>query len=375
VIGVADVGVVGGGIVGLSTAYALLERGASVRVYERGVPGNGQSGGESRIFRHAHDDPRLVEFARTSRAIWDEWAERLGVELVSRDGAVALGPPAVRRLAVLEQVGGVPARAVGPAELCERLPLLARYEGPAMLDEAGGAIRTRAAIEALAGEIGDRLVADEVISVRPTGWGTVELRAGGVRAEHASVVVCAGRDTARLARGVGLSLPLRLAAHARATFAVRDDSERLACLQDGSGEFGEAGTYGAPLPGNRRYAVGLGEAVAVKDDGSFLGAGDLAALADRAAAYVRHALPGLDPDPVDYRHCWVTDLPWSEDGMAVWETEAIFFVAGHNLFKHAPALARALARAALSEQLVAELRPGAELGRPRVPSPAGRLAV
>ncbi len=54
--GEPDVLVIGGGIVGLSTAYALTELGATVRVYERGVPGDGQSGGESRIFRHAHDD-------------------------------------------------------------------------------------------------------------------------------------------------------------------------------------------------------------------------------------------------------------------------------------------------------------------------------
>jgi sarcosine oxidase len=57
--------------VGLATGYALTERGVSVTVYERGVPGHGQSGGESRIFRHAHDDPRLVAFARRSRLTWD----------------------------------------------------------------------------------------------------------------------------------------------------------------------------------------------------------------------------------------------------------------------------------------------------------------
>jgi sarcosine oxidase len=361
--GAADVGVVGAGVVGLATAYALLERGATVRVYESGIPGNGQSAGETRVFRHAHDDPRLVAFARESRAIWDEWTERLDVELVSRDGAIAVGPPAEPRLALLEEAG-VPSRAIAPAEMAERLPILAGYEGPAMLDEAGGAIRVRAAIDALAGQVGTALVGEEVVSVRPTGWGTVEVRGGGVRAEHSSVVVCAGRGTAPLARGVGLSLPVRLAAHARVTFDVRDHSDTLACLQDGSGEFGEVGAYGAPLPGNGRYAVGIGETVEAKDDGSVVDPASLASLADRAALYVRRALPGLDPEPVDYRHCWVTELPWGDDGMAVWEAEGILFVAGNNLFKQAPRLARAVARAALGEELPDELRPAAMLGQP-----------
>jgi glycine/D-amino acid oxidase-like deaminating enzyme len=358
----ADVGVVGAGIVGLSTAYAALELGASVRIYESGAPGGGQSFGETRVFRHAHDDPRMVEMTRTSRAVWDDWGERLGVELVSRDGAVAIGTPAERRLAILEEAG-VPAGAIGPSELAERLPILAGYEGPAMLDETGGAIRVRAAIDSLAGQVGDRLVTGDVITVRPTGWGTVEVRAVGVRAEHSSVVVCAGRGTAALARAVGLALPVRLSAHARATFEVRDRSDVLACLQDGSGEFGEVGAYGAALPGNRGYAVGIAESVAANDDGSFVDPAGLATIADRAGAYVRRALPGLDPDPVALVHCWVTELPWSEDGMAVWEAEGILFAAGGNLFKQAPALGRSLARAALGEPLPADLRPGARLGR------------
>jgi len=207
--GEADIGVVGAGIVGLCAAFGLRERGASVKVYESGLPGRGQSAGETRIFRHAHDDPRLVAFARESRAMWDEWADRFGVELVSDDGAVAIGAAVERRLALLEDAG-LPARAIGPSELSERLSQLALYEGPAMLDEAGGALRVRAAIGALTAQLGDGLVGDEVISLRPTGWGTVEVRGVGVRAEHARVVVCAGRGTARLARGVGLALPVRL---------------------------------------------------------------------------------------------------------------------------------------------------------------------
>ena len=361
-----EVAVIGAGIVGLSTAYSLSERGAAVTVYERGVPGNGQSGGDSRVFRHGHDDPRLVKMASESRQIWSEWEARLGVELVSADGVVALGPTAERRLGVLEEVGGATVRAIDGAELRERLPLLADYSGVATLDEAGGSIRTRAAIEALAGRLGASLVADEVISVRSVAKGRIEVRAGGSWAHYASVVVCAGQVTPQLARGVGLSLPVTLAAQVRATFTVRGDPPvRLACLQDGSGHFGEAGIYAAPLSGNRRYALGLSETVEVHEDGSLVDPAALAELSERASGYVGRALPRLDPEPVDYRHCWVTEVPWSADGFAVWEADGIFFVAGHNLFKQAPSLGRALAQAALGEGLGSELRPEAKLGAPR----------
>lgn len=361
-----EVAVIGAGIVGLSTAYALSERDVAVRVYESALPGGGQSAGESRIFRHAHDDPRLVECAQRSRAIWDDWAQRFGVELVSPDGAVAIGESAEDRLEVLERVGGVPARAIDSAELADRMPLLARYAGPAMLDEGGGAIRTGAAVSALAGELGGAIVTDEVISLRVRPGGVVEVRSVNRCAQYGSVVVCAGRETARLAESVGLSLPIRLGAHVRLTFEVRSDAPaRIACLQDGSGEFGEVGVYATPLPGNRRYSVGLSDAVEVREDGAFADPAELASLADRARGYVERALPGLDPEPTGVVHCWVTDLPWSQDGLAVWSAERILFAAGHNLFKQAPWLGVELAQAAATgDDVDSRLVPEARLGEP-----------
>jgi sarcosine oxidase len=221
-------------------------------------------------------------------------------------------------------------------------------------------IRSRAAIEALTARLRPSLRFEEVLSVRASGADAVEVRAGGAAVSHDRVVVCAGRGTAALARSAGLPLPVRQAAHVRLTYRVRGEPpERLACLLDG-----RAGAYGDPLPGNAAYAVGLDE-TPVHEDGSLLDPAGLAAATVRTNAYVARALPGLVPEPVGVRHCWVTELPWSTDGLAIYEAGGLLFVAGSNLFKHAPALGRALARAALGEGLADELRPAAKLGAVR----------
>jgi len=358
-----DIAVVGAGIVGLSTAYAARRQGLSVTVYDAAAPGSGQSAGQSRLFRHAHDDPRMVALAVESRGLWQEWESDLGTALVSADGGVALGATVPDRLEVLSGFPEVPARPIDASELAERLPLLAAYDGPAMVDESAGAIRTRAAVAALTERLRDSIAVDHVLSLRPTTSGGVEVRTATGRHEHGHALVCAGRGTSPLARGAGVSIPLRQDATVRVTFAVTGRSpERIATLQDSSGAFGETMVYASAYPGNTHYAVGIGGHVPGHEDGSLADPGQLAVLADQTAAYVTHALPGLDPTPVDHVHCWTTELPWATDAIAVWETPGASFLAGHNLFKHAPALGRALAGSVTEGRLRHDLTPRSRLG-------------
>jgi sarcosine oxidase len=357
-----EIAVIGAGVIGLATADALIQEGASVTVYERGVPGNAQSGGESRIFRHIHADVRLAEFARDGRALWRAWEQRFGRELLAGVGVVSLGPSAPEQLAVLERVVGVRARLIDGDELRDRVSLLGPWESPALLDLDGGVIRARATVEALTESVGDRLVLDEVLAVRVAPGGSVEVRFGGGTREYDRVVVCAGRGSAALAAGAGVTLPVRPMAHVRLTFPVRDRSgAAFGCLLDGSGAFGEPAAYADPLPGNREYAVGL-DMLALDEHGALQNPDGLVTATERTIAYVKRALPGLEPAPVDVRHCVLTELPWGEDGIGVWREGGLVALAGNNMFKHAPALGRALAGAALGDAVDPRLEPGATFG-------------
>ncbi|ROZ88613.1 FAD-binding oxidoreductase [Gordonia sp. OPL2] len=381
----SDVAVVGAGIIGLSTAHHLARQGFTVTIYESGRPGYGQSAGQSRIFRHAHDDPRLVGLAVQAREQWRMWSEDAGTPLISADGAVALGPAVPRRQQILQQQG-VAVETLDSAALCEVLPILrdlddTGFDGSAMLDVDGGSIDTRAAITWLADRFAEVTVGEQVIALHRTGDG-VTIRTPTTAGTHGAVIICAGRGSAALARGVGMSVPVQLGAHVRVSFAVRDrgigdggiggrgvggggtpeNASRMPTLQDGSGMFGATGVYAAVYPDRSGYGLGMAESVDAHDDGAIDDGAGLADLADAAARYVATALPGLDPTPRDVVHCWVTGLPWGDDGMAIWRTGPIVVFAGHNLFKHAPVIGEKLADTIRTGRVPAVFAPEARLG-------------
>ena len=341
-----EVAVVGGGICGLSVGYALRRRGVEFRVFEAGVPGAGQSAGRTRVFRHGHDDERLVSLAIRARGEWERLEGELGVRLLGRQGVLVCGPNVAERAAAFE-AAGLPARLVDPDAQVRALPVIAPPEDEALIDELGGSIDVRAAVEGLASALGDRLMTAAVFGLRDSPGGGVELRTSEGIWETERVIVCAGAEVAPFAHELGLDIPLEIAVHARASFRVREPGGSLACLQDRSNAHGET-VYAAPMPDGLEYAIGLGSEHEPPVDQALR----------RLTAYAERGMPGLDPAPASVRLCRTSILPWGADAFAVWRTGDVRVLAGANLFKFAPLLGELLV-----EDNVEELSPDQRLGR------------
>ena len=85
------VAIVGAGVMGSATAWALRERGAEVTVYEQFDDvdhARGSSHGQTRIYRLAYPDEQWV---RLMEEALDGWRD-LGADVLSRYGLVELAP-------------------------------------------------------------------------------------------------------------------------------------------------------------------------------------------------------------------------------------------------------------------------------------------
>ena len=88
----ADVAVIGAGLNGLATAWALDRAGVDVVVYEQFEPGHtrGSSHGRTRIFRLAYPEEAWVRFALDALDGWRELERESGEELLVLSGLLEL---------------------------------------------------------------------------------------------------------------------------------------------------------------------------------------------------------------------------------------------------------------------------------------------
>ncbi|HLM63632.1 MAG TPA: FAD-dependent oxidoreductase [Acidimicrobiales bacterium] len=305
-----DVAVVGGGAMGLATAWWAAGRGRVV-VLDRFAAGHarGASHGTERIFRHAYPEAAYVEMALAAEEGWGRLERDTGRPLIRRVGCVehGLGAP----LDVLASVAadhGVATERLAPGAAGRRWPAL-RFATDVLAQPAAGWVHAADALAALAREAVARgaEVRTEVAvtALERRGDGTVRVRTGDTGLVAEVVVVAAGAWAADLLAPAGVTgLP-----------PLVTTEEHVFFLRPGPGagpvpafiHWGDVARYGLPAANG---LVKVGEhhtgAVTTGDARSFAADPARAARIERWAA---EWLPGVVPEVVETTTCLYTTTP------------------------------------------------------------------
>ena len=133
--------VVGGGVMGSATAWALARRGVDVVLLERFGPGHahGASHGRARIYRSTYAQPHHQALVAEARALWGELEEESGVRVLHPAPGVTTAAPSqsgrLREIAVAMTAAGVPHEWLPVAEAEQRWPGM-RFPGPVLHEPA-----------------------------------------------------------------------------------------------------------------------------------------------------------------------------------------------------------------------------------------------
>jgi sarcosine oxidase len=317
--------VVGAGVMGCATAWALTARGADVTLLEQFDDlehRRGSSHGRTRIVRLAYPDAFWVRLAQEAYAGWRELEAESGTELLGLVGLVELAPAADLTTRDALDECGVEYR------LVREVDGVALPEGwTALVQPDAGVVRSdlaRRAFADVAAGRGARLeLGRRVDSVDELDADAVVVTAGPwVRDLLPDVSVRVTRETVayfRAERMVPSVVELN-AERGHAMFALHDPVHGLKAGAHHAGAEADPGDDGAADP----------------------------AVVERVAAWVRDRFPAADPDPVAADACLYTT---TADESFVCERRGRVVVgsacSGHG-FKFAPAVGRQLAALALA---------------------------
>lgn len=208
--------VVGAGLLGSATAWALASRGVRPVLLEQFGLGHarGSSHGATRIFRLSYPEPGYVAMAVAARPAWARLQAAAGEELVVTTGGLDAGPGADACAAALAECG-VTHSWLTAAQLRGRFPGIAFQPGERMLYQPDAGVclagRTVAALQRLARQQGADIRPDRpVLAIEPDGDRAL-VRTGRGPVLATVVVVTAGPWSGPLLAGL-IRQPPRLAA-------------------------------------------------------------------------------------------------------------------------------------------------------------------
>lgn len=213
-----DVLVLGGGIIGASTAYALSQQGQHVLLIDRYVPGHekGSSHGDGRIVRFNYTEDIYVQMAQLAFPAWDNLSQIVGKPLVQKTGIVEYGPADSEPIRLSEEnlaAQNIPYQTLSPQDAREQFPQFAFADGTRTLYQASGSVAfATPAVEALwqlTAEMGSETLSQTHIVQIDAGDSQVTLHAeDGSLYTGRKLVLAAGSWMKPLCAMLDVSLPL-----------------------------------------------------------------------------------------------------------------------------------------------------------------------
>lgn len=348
--------VVGLGVMGAAVLDALAARGASPLGIERfTVPhARGSSHGETRVIRKAYsEDPAYVPLLHETWSAWEELERSVSERLLTRTGALHLGPrdhPGVAAVRRSVREHGLAVEELDAAAIARRFPALRPEPDEAgILEHDGGflfAERCVAALAARAQARGARIRTGERVLAVEVGGDAVRLRTDHSEIVAEKLVLAQGAWSEGDASVLPIPVPLAIERQVQLWFRPREPElfapERMPVFI----HFGHSGDfYGIPL-------VGKGVKVCQHHGGAATRAERL----DREVhpddetpvrGYLRAHLPAADGERVDARVCMYSNTPDTHFAVGPHPTypERVVIAcgfSGHG-FKLAPVIGRLVA--------------------------------
>ena len=151
----ARVAVIGGGVMGLATGWALKRRGHEPVVYEQFEVGNahGSSHGRSRIFRLAYAEDYYVRLAQQALELWRELEAESGTAILELPGLVEIVQTLEESTANTLERCGVAWEQLDREEAERRYPIRVPEGSFAVVQPEAGIARADRALEAFRREL------------------------------------------------------------------------------------------------------------------------------------------------------------------------------------------------------------------------------
>ena len=336
----SDVVVVGAGIMGSATSYALSHSGLSVNLVEQFDPGHahGSSHGTSRIFRFSYPDPMYVAMAQESLSLWRSAEEGTGQTLVITTGGLDIGEGIEANADALQSCGA-PFEMVKGSDVAVRWPVnIGDHEIALWQPDSGIALADHAVTTFLraATHAGVRLHRSTLVERLEVTDGGVDVHCADKVLHAGVVVVTAGGWAKPILNTAGVALDVRPTRETVSYFSISEPPPTLV-------DWSDPAVYSLPAPG---FGLKAGEHIAgpTTDPDQ---AGELSqASIERVSAWVSRRFPGADPTPTHAETCIYTNTP---DEHFVIERHGPIVVgsacSGHG-FKFAPLIGKRLAELA-----------------------------